>query len=95
MLSGGRARPMTFLPVAVMASEPAAAITVRTMGVHERHATTIATTTATTRIGMPTPPPMLVNAVTAESSPGLRHDAARRRAGWSRPATPSLSTTAS
>ena len=37
MLSGGRARPMTSLPVAVMASEPAAAITMSTNGVHERH----------------------------------------------------------
>ena len=86
---------MSSLPEAVIASDPAAAITVSRIGVHDRQASTMARTTTVARIGMPTAPPTSVNQVTASLSPGLRHCAAWSSTGWSRPATPSLSATAS
>ena len=92
---GGRARPMISLPEAVMAREPEAAMSMSTMGVHERQATTMAMTAAAARTGMPSVPPRSVNRVTASLRPGLRQATAWSRTGLSRPATPSLSATAS
>src|SRR5918997_6580383 len=94
-VNGGRARPTIALPTMVMAKDPATAMSIRISGVPDRHRHTIAMVTTEAMMVMPMGPPRWVNQVRTWALVSVRRAMDRFRAGWSRPAIPSCSATAS
>ena len=91
--SGGRALPVSCLPVTVIASDPRLAMAMRTTGVHRRHASASPTATTTVMIGMTTGPPRSVKSVASSDRNGVRAATAASSTGWSMTEMPSRSTT--
>ena len=58
--TGGRARPTSSLPTAVISSEPAVPIASSSKGVRDRHRIVMTTTIATVMMVSPITPPRLV-----------------------------------
>ncbi|MCY1244583.1 hypothetical protein D9M72_576700 [compost metagenome] len=88
-------RPKSFLPKVVAVTEAAAAPPTRMRGRQVRPAQVSQAVRMLPTMGMPIPPPMLVKAVTAELSQGVRRSSDRASAGLSRLARPASSTTLS
>ena len=83
------------LPTVVMVSDPATASSIKMSGVRERHRQTNTIVISDAMMVMPTAPPRWVNPVAHQVLVGVRSAMASSRTGWSTPAIPSCSVTAS